>query len=393
MDRRTILEPTGCDLRRLPLGAVEAFVLSRLDGRLTLEEIAEVAGIELNEAVQLATRLLKLGAVRSATPRPMVVKNAKPAARHIVVEEDARPARRDPRADALSLSPPRTESAGRISVKLPPKSERPARSSRKSLTPPGMKAAPANARPSTKARAVDALASRTSSKAMRAPSSARTKAATVPPKAPVVTEAVPRRPSKPAMMRTNSTERNRQLVTAMREVNAQARIDLLVRAAEDALKVNNTSVAANNYRLALQYRDDPILRMKLEDIDGKARTQRFDKQIGLALAAERAQRSAEAAAHFTKAHEAKPDAVSAERAAHHLRVSGGDLARAEALAESAIALDGRTAAQHITLGEICLAADRLGQAERAAARALELAPKDARARELAAAIAKRRKSK
>ena len=63
MNRATILSLVPCDLKRLPLGAVEAFLLSHVDGRSTLEELAEVAGLDLAEATRMARRLMDLGAV------------------------------------------------------------------------------------------------------------------------------------------------------------------------------------------------------------------------------------------------------------------------------------------------------------------------------------------
>src|SRR5947209_393719 len=66
MYRNTILRPVACDLRQLPLGAVEAFVLSQVDGRMMLDEIAVIAGLEFAETSRIAERLLELGAVEPA---------------------------------------------------------------------------------------------------------------------------------------------------------------------------------------------------------------------------------------------------------------------------------------------------------------------------------------
>ena len=186
-------------------------------------------------------------------------------------------------------------------------------------------------------------------------------------------------------------DRMRRLRAAAGEIKAQANINLLVKAAEDALRANDVVTAANNYRLALSYREDPLLREKYEDTDARARAIRFEKNITLARAAERAERWSDAATFFGRAYEARPDADVAARAGHALRMSGGDLERAAALAEHAVALDAKNLANHITLTEIYIAANRLAAAEAASSRALELAPKDARLKELAAMIAQQAK--
>ena len=82
----------------------------------------------------------------------------------------------------------------------------------------------------------------------------------------------------------------------------------------------------------------------------------------------------------------------AARAGHALRMSGGDLTEAAALAERAVALDAKCIAHRITLAEIYVAANRLGAAEATTSRALVLAPRDTRLKELAAMIAQRMSS-
>lgn len=53
----------GLDVRRLPLGPVEAFVLSRVDGRTTDSDIALQVGISASEVVLVLHRLAELGAI------------------------------------------------------------------------------------------------------------------------------------------------------------------------------------------------------------------------------------------------------------------------------------------------------------------------------------------
>lgn len=102
MDGKTILRAEAGDLRRLPLSALEAFVLSQLDGRAPLEEIADVAGLEVDNAVRLAERLVELGAARVEGNGPRKTKS--PPRRKTLAPAATRPPRRDPRAE--SEAPP-----------------------------------------------------------------------------------------------------------------------------------------------------------------------------------------------------------------------------------------------------------------------------------------------
>lgn len=190
-----------------------------------------------------------------------------------------------------------------------------------------------------------------------------------------------------------SLERLRKLQTAAKEIEVQSRVQPLLLAAEEALKTNDVISAANNYRLALQHRDDPFIRIKLEEVDRLAKAVRVQRSVACARAAEDDGRWADAALHFTRAHETKPTAELADRAANALRLGMGDLERAAALAEQAVSLDPKNVRYRVTLGEVYLAAKLLTRAGAQAETALELAPKDPRGQELAAAIARAKKEK
>jgi curved DNA-binding protein CbpA len=109
MERLTVLKARSCDWKRLPLGAREGFFLSQVDGRLTIEEIAEIAGFELDDATHLAKQLAELGAVEPVAPRrvdPRVEReSAVPDSRG---KDKRRSLRPDPRAEPSS---PRRPSA------------------------------------------------------------------------------------------------------------------------------------------------------------------------------------------------------------------------------------------------------------------------------------------
>lgn len=61
--RHTILRQLSCDLKDLPLSPTDGFVLTLLDGKLTLGDVAEAYGMTLAELFPHADRLLEVGAV------------------------------------------------------------------------------------------------------------------------------------------------------------------------------------------------------------------------------------------------------------------------------------------------------------------------------------------
>jgi len=66
----------GIDLRGLPIGPAQAFVLSRVDGTCTELEIADEAGIEANGVAATLEELVRLGAIRFDQPASSEVQRA-----------------------------------------------------------------------------------------------------------------------------------------------------------------------------------------------------------------------------------------------------------------------------------------------------------------------------
>ena len=258
MERSTILKPTGCDLTRLPLGALEAFVLSQLDGHLTLEEIAVVCSLELAQTESIAHRLVALGAAcERQTQRPQRGRRERKAASRVAIEEDAR-AVFDPRAEQPSLRPaapaekqPRRPDPRVETPSLPP--------GKKSLRPTAGKKAEATTHGSRKSLRMQRVSSRRIKavkkstpqpmprpRTQRPPSSAKLQ--TAPPAStraskrptPRTSDAPVEKPAVSARelgtQRTEpSLERLRKLHAAAREIEIQARIEPLLLAAEQAL--------------------------------------------------------------------------------------------------------------------------------------------------------------
>jgi curved DNA-binding protein CbpA len=72
----------GIDLRALPIGPAEAFVLSCVDGTTSVLEIAEAAGLEPAAVAATLSELTRLGAIRFDDPAPgESVRPTRPAAR------------------------------------------------------------------------------------------------------------------------------------------------------------------------------------------------------------------------------------------------------------------------------------------------------------------------
>lgn len=427
LTRRTILKTKEHDVSSLPLDAREAFFLSRLDGQLSVQEVAEVAGVALDDALRLAKRLIDLRAVSMVEPsRARAAKRSGTSG--VAIEEVAQVGRSDPRADDAPRSQrsprseridprsdPRAEPAEQVERKaresIQPESqtrqlvEREERETRTEREEPSPEATPPKnpsrkslrpARMSRQLKAekqdkqVEASAAPVPKIVMPAPvtaarrSSKRVPAVIVagPAAGPVVEP-----PPGVAAGFTVTPERIRQLREAATEVKVQEKIDLLVSAAEEALRANDFVKAANNFRLALSHRDAPHLRVKYEEVEARARIVRFEKNIQAATGAERDERWADAAVFLERAYEARADADVAARAATALRRSQGDLDRAAALAGRAVSKEPKNIGYHITLAEVHLAANRFAAAEAACESALALAPKDVRAKDLAAAIA------
>ncbi|MET0794323.1 MAG: DnaJ domain-containing protein [Polyangiaceae bacterium] len=64
---------SGVDVRDLPIGPTEAFVLSRIDGHGTISDLALVSGLALEEVQGIVSRLVALGAVQVVDRRSLLV--------------------------------------------------------------------------------------------------------------------------------------------------------------------------------------------------------------------------------------------------------------------------------------------------------------------------------
>jgi len=116
--RKSVLRLVASDLQKLPIGALERFVLAQVRGHAVAEDVAEATGLELSELFRVARHLVELGALsvdgeRSKTKRPTVapqkLPTVAPQKRPTVAPQKKRPSATMPQprpATRESLVPP-----------------------------------------------------------------------------------------------------------------------------------------------------------------------------------------------------------------------------------------------------------------------------------------------
>ena len=158
-----------------------------------------------------------------------------------------------------------------------------------------------------------------------------------------------------------------------------------VDAAKEALGKDDHVAAANQYRLAIRYTDDPEVHLAYEETNRRARTVLAAAYLKQARYEEGLQKWREAALSYAKAAEGNPEeAEIAERAANALRREGRDLHGAARYAETAVQKNPNNAAFRVTLGHVYLDAGLFLRAKSELEHALKLSPGDAKVKELLA---------
>jgi hypothetical protein len=325
-------------LQRLPLTSLEGFLLTQLDGRFTLSDLAEVHGMTLAEIFPLADRLVELGA--ASIVKKAAAKSTKP--------------------------PPAMRSRRPTPAPVPTRSRRPSaamRIARARSTPPTRSPTPPPVRPP----AVEPRRARITLERPRA-----------------------QRPAAEAPNERRSPEDYAlfRMYRSAKQGEARRHVALFLEAAEEAVRRDDPVAAARNLRLALQNHDDPVVRAKLAAVEDAANERLHARHVARARVAERREQWTEAAECYEQAHALRAEAWSAERAANALLRSGGDLRRAVQLADLAVLAEPDVAAYRLTLGEVCLAAKLSKRAAAEAERALALDPSNARALALSVATRK-----
>jgi Flp pilus assembly protein TadD len=170
---------------------------------------------------------------------------------------------------------------------------------------------------------------------------------------------------------------NSRLHKSVRRLVADAKSATLLQDAQKALVDGDAIAAANLYRLALQYAEDPSARGYAQSGLNEARAMVADTYLKRALYEEKEARWTEAVASYEKALDRRPDDPAiCERLANALRQEGQDLLRATRLAELAAARTPRNSACRRTLGLIYADAGLREKALEQFEKAAELEPSD-----------------
>jgi hypothetical protein len=391
-----------CDITKLTLGRVDAFLLSQIDGSSSVDDLASLLGLPVAEACAAVARLLSLGLIRVPGLR----------------RTKAPPARRSSTSIARqTVAPPRKTKA--------PGSRRAHAPIPRETVAPG----PASRRGERGAVSVDVFSTPRSRKAERQKAHAKrpTKAPSVPPKsakprpsrapslrpAPRLSLSPPDPPSQPAeepkrarirvpsgrfhpaaakvrLAKTEIPPRMRSIAAAAPdEGDGLHHARLFVAAAERELSNGNVVAAAAQLKLARSCCDTPEIRKAYEAVEEQAKERRLELQLAVCATAEKDARWGDAAEAYSKAYTTSATPRLAERWANALRLSEGDLRVAAKMAEEAVRAEPQNGSYRVTLGEVYADAGLELRAQAEARRALELLPSDARAQALASRVQKR----
>jgi tetratricopeptide (TPR) repeat protein len=109
--RKSILRKVTSDPKKLPIGALEAFVLSQVGRQAIAEDVAEATGLELSELFRVARHLVDLGALsvdgeKQKTKRPTMAPHRAAGTHNTAAPQRRRATTVPPRKSRESLVPP-----------------------------------------------------------------------------------------------------------------------------------------------------------------------------------------------------------------------------------------------------------------------------------------------
>lgn len=222
--------------------------------------------------------------------------------------------------------------------------------------------------------------------------SATTKIRPVREPAKVEAAAPPKPEPKVEAPKVEPVEAKTSRVETARRAPVQTKAQQILIAAQQALAAGDGVAAANHYRLALEYAEDPGSKRYAESGLEEARKLLVDTQLKKARYEEKEARWSDAVISYTKALDGRPeDPAICERLANALRHEGSDLQRAARLAELAVQRAPRRAAYRSTLGFIYAEAGSRDKAIEQFERAIEIDSTDEASRHALEALKKRRR--
>ncbi len=329
---------SGTDIRSLPIGPEEAFVLSRIDAIHSEEDLVSATGLSGEAVTRIVNRLAELGAIEfapTASHGPIGRSSAFP-------QSPSGAYRIDTAFEALSTNPSQHPSEEQRSPHRSGQFD--VRSS--SSMPPGSSLPPSSSEADIESRR-KAFARKLSQSSMRpAPSVARSM--------------------------TPSTMTRAEIAEEARQQQVAHYISL----ADEAESQNDLKSAVNSLRIASSIApDDPMLASKLKSLQAHAASQLWRDHAEKAEFELYGRRYAEAARLFEQAALGHPCWRFFERAAYCYLHSGGDLKKASELAKRAVVLGPEIAKCHFTLAQVYVAAKLKESALAELERAHSLDPK------------------
>ncbi|HEX3594047.1 MAG TPA: tetratricopeptide repeat protein [Polyangiaceae bacterium] len=331
----------GCDLRKLPLSTLEAYVFSRVDGTMAEDELVVCTGLEALVVSAALDRLAGFGALSFTEGPP----------RRTISQTQTRAAVEKPRA-APSAAPASVSRSAHMHIGLP-----------SALTPPPDRSAPPPRAPSQTPGATNRPAP-----APRLSTAAPARGSASPSGSPRALTPVPTT-YRPGSVRPEDRDTLRRYLEGART----------------AISEGNATGAANYYRLAQQLAPtDPAINTALTECssvsaDARASNDRASTLMLLGDNAARAKQWGVAAGAYEEAASLiQKDAAVLYKLAGALYRCGGQLGRASKLVEESLGLSRHRVEAWLLLAQIRWESGARGAAREAAEEARRLRPDDER---------------
>jgi Flp pilus assembly protein TadD len=363
------------DIRSLPIGPEEAFVLSCIDGMTTQDDIASATGFDSDAVARIMNRLTELGAIefesvsteRTMPPASRVSVNSSGAYRigPILEIRESGPSQH-PGAIAREESDVAMAMSNRVASAAQEDSDLPAPSRMSGEFEVSCSVAP-SVHPSSVAP--------DSAEARRRALARKLGHSSAPPSRSTTMRAPP---ESAVNFRAEEAQRQEQLAAQAR----QQQVDRYVALAKEAAEQHDLVSATNSLKIACSLApEDAGLAQKLASMQQRAAEENWEEYAERANYEVFEGRLAEAARSYEFAALGHPTWRFFERAAFCYLNSGGDLKRACELAKRAVALAPDNSRCHLTLAQIYIAAKLKQSALAELERALALDPKQDSIRE------------